>query len=50
MEYDVAAFSEEDRKNNAQPIGEILKELFVLYESRFPGIDIAIVETPANAI
>lgn len=50
MEYDVTAFVEEDRKNNAQPIGEILKELFVLYENRFPGINIAAVETPVNAI
>jgi hypothetical protein len=36
--------------NDAHPIGEILKELLAQYEARFPGIRIAIVETPATAL
>ncbi len=50
MENDIAAFVEEQRKNNARPIGEILEELFARYERQFPGINIAVVETPVNAI
>jgi hypothetical protein len=50
MENRITTFVEEERKNEAQPIGEILKELFVQYERRFPGIHIAVVETPVNAI
>ncbi len=33
-----------------QPIGEILQDLLAQYERRFPGVRIAVVETPANAI
>jgi hypothetical protein len=36
--------------NGAQPIGEILQELLAQYQARFPGIRIAIVETPATAL
>ena len=39
----------EERKD-AQPISEILEELFAQYETRFPGVRIAVVETPVNAI
>jgi hypothetical protein len=36
--------------NEAQRIGEILEELLTQYEARFPGIRVAIVETPATAL
>ena len=35
---------------DAHPIGEILEELLAQYQARFPGIQIAVVETPANAL
>jgi hypothetical protein len=38
------------RSQDARPIGEILEELFAQYQTRFPGIRIAVVETPANAL
>jgi hypothetical protein len=38
------------RVTDAQPIGEILQELLAQYQARFPGIHIATVETPANAL
>jgi len=49
MENRITPFIEEDRKD-ARPIAEILEELFSIYESRFPGVRIAIAETPVNAI
>jgi len=49
MENRITDFMEEERKD-AQPISEILEELFAQYETRFPGIRIAVVETPVNAI
>jgi hypothetical protein len=36
--------------NDAHPIGEILEELLAQYQARFPGLRIAIVETPATAL
>jgi hypothetical protein len=50
MENRITDYFEEQRENEAQSIGEILEELFVEYEARFPGIRIAVVETPVNAI
>jgi hypothetical protein len=41
---------EEQRPQEPQPIGEILKELLAQYERRFPGVRIAVVETPVTAI
>ena len=38
------------RATDAQPIGELLKELLAQYQARFPGISIAIVETQENAL
>jgi hypothetical protein len=49
MENRITNFIEEDQKD-AQPISEILEELFAQYEKQFPGIRITVVETPVNAI
>jgi hypothetical protein len=49
MENRITTLIEEERKD-AHPISEILEELFAQYESRFPGLRIAVVETPVNAI
>jgi hypothetical protein len=38
------------RATDAHPIGEILEELLAQYQARFPGIRIAIVETPVSAL
>ncbi|MCC6124653.1 MAG: hypothetical protein IT426_06810 [Pirellulales bacterium] len=38
------------RSADARPIGEILEELLAQYQARFPGIRIAVVETPATAL
>jgi hypothetical protein len=38
------------RLEDARPIGEILKELLAQYQARYPGIRLAIVETPRNAL
>jgi hypothetical protein len=38
------------RSGDAHPIGEILEELLAQYQARFPGIRIAVVETPVNAL
>ena len=35
---------------DAQPINEILEELFAKYQAQFPNIRIAVVETPVSAI
>ena len=40
----------EQRNQEPQPIGKILEELLAQYERRFPGVRIAVVETPATAI
>jgi hypothetical protein len=40
----------EQPNSEPQPIGEILQELLAQYERRFPGVAVAIVETPATAI
>jgi hypothetical protein len=39
-----------ERKAEPQRIGDILEELLAQYERRFPGVRIAVVETPATAI
>jgi hypothetical protein len=49
MENRITYFVEEERKD-ARLIAEILEELFAQYEKRFPGVKIAVVETPVNAI
>jgi hypothetical protein len=49
MENRITNIVEEERKD-ALPISEILEELFAQYEIRFPGVRIAVVETPVNAI
>ena len=38
----------ERRSDQPQPIGEILAELLARYQQRFPGVQIAVVETPAT--
>lgn len=38
---------QERRSGEPQPIGEILAELLTRYESRFPGVRIRVIETPA---
>jgi hypothetical protein len=40
----------EDRRREPQPIGAILAELLAQYQTRFPEVRIAIVETPAAAV
>jgi hypothetical protein len=56
MENRITAFLEplpekQDRRSqDARPISEILEELLSQYQARFPGIRIAVVETPANAL
>jgi hypothetical protein len=55
MENRITTLSElpekQDRRpNDARPIGEILEELLNQYQARFPGIRIAVVETPVNAL
>jgi hypothetical protein len=39
-----------DRDRDPRPIGEVLAELLARYERRFPGVQIAIVQTPAEAV
>jgi hypothetical protein len=41
---------DDERDGEPQPVGEILEELLAQYESRFPGIRLAIVETTATAV
>lgn len=44
-------FDEQDRPSNEpQPIGDILEELLVQYEQRFPGIQVGVIETAAMAV
>jgi hypothetical protein len=38
---------EERRGGEPQPIGEILGELLARYQSRFPSVQVAVVQTPA---
>ena len=38
-----------DRDRGPRPIGEVLAELLAHYEQRFPGVRIAVVQTPAEA-
>jgi hypothetical protein len=38
------------RAEEPRPIGEVLEELLSLYQIRFPGFRLAIVETPVNAL
>jgi hypothetical protein len=49
MDNRITKYAEAEPKD-AQSIAEILEELFAQYENRFPGINIAVVETPVNAI
>jgi hypothetical protein len=42
--------NERRREKEAQPIGEILEELFALYRVRFPTLQVAVVETPVNVL
>jgi hypothetical protein len=39
-----------DRDPGPQPIGAVLAELLAQYEARFPGLRVAVIETPANAM
>ncbi len=39
-----------DRPRGPQPIGAILAELLAQYQTRFPEVRIAVVETPAAAV
>ena len=40
----------EDRRREPQPIGAILAELLAQYQTRFPEVRVAVVETPAAAV
>jgi hypothetical protein len=40
----------QDGRTEAQPIGDILKQLLAQYEARFPEIRVTIVETSAMAV
>jgi hypothetical protein len=40
----------QDGRNEAQPIGDILKELLAQYEARFPEVRVTVVETAAMAV
>ncbi len=46
MQNRIARF-EERRDGGPQPIGNIIAELLARYQSRFPGLRIAVVQTPA---
>ncbi len=37
---------QERRSGEPQPIGEIITELLARYQSRFPGVRVAVVQTP----
>jgi hypothetical protein len=53
MENRITTYIEDgtDNRNiDAQPIGQILEELFAQYQAQFPSIKITVVETPVNAI
>ena len=41
---------EREDQQGSQPIGAILAELFAQYQTRFPEVRIAVVETPAVAV
>lgn len=41
---------EQGDRQEPQPIGEILAELFAQYQTRYPDIRIAVVESPAVAV
>jgi hypothetical protein len=45
-----AAFCDDERDNEPQPVGEILEELLTQYEAKYPGVRISIVETAATAV
>jgi hypothetical protein len=42
--------TQNDRKEEPQPIGEILEELLAQYQRRFPDLGIAVMETPVSAL
>jgi hypothetical protein len=46
MEKDNSVFVESQRNAGAEPIRDILAELFAQYERRFSGINIVITESP----
>ena len=46
MKKDTAPFLQPLRNTGEHPIRDILAELFAQYERRFPGISVAVVETP----
>jgi hypothetical protein len=52
MQNRITDFSEvrDGRGNEPQPLGEILEELLVEYERRFPDVHITVVETTATAV
>ncbi len=49
MENRITNFEEESREG-PRSIGEILEELLLQYERQFPGVRIAVDETPVNAL
>jgi hypothetical protein len=49
MENRITSY-EDERRQDPRSIGEILEELFIQYEKQFPGVRIAVVETPVNAL
>jgi hypothetical protein len=47
---DDSAEMQNRRSTDVHSIGEILEELLTQYQARFPGIRIAVVQTPVNAL
>ena len=54
MENRISQYEDKDNEGKdprePQPIGAILAELLVQYQTRFPEVHIAVVETPAVAV
>ena len=56
MENHISQYENEDReredrrRGEPQPIAAILAELLAQYQTRFPEVRIAVVETPAVAV
>ena len=48
-QFDDTPQAQEARREEARRISEVLDELLKDYQRRFPGVKIALVETPATA-
>ena len=49
-QYENEVREREDRRREPQPIAAILAELLAQYQTRYPEVRIAVVETPAVAV